>query len=134
MPLRMSNRKNEIIDATIRHIAMHGDSFSMAQVASDVGCSQSLIFKYYPSKEQLLNDCFDFIRLKLKEIFQRTTIPDRPDRESINRWMLDVWFAYSDFLKTNSHCAKAFVFFVSTNMNFPRRYESADSVIKTVVG
>lgn len=43
----MANKRDAIIDATIKRIAEQGGSFSTGQVASDVGCSQSLVFKYF---------------------------------------------------------------------------------------
>ena len=46
----MANKKQAIVDAAIRRIAEEGCSFSTGQVASDLQCSQSLIFRYFPSK------------------------------------------------------------------------------------
>lgn len=47
----MANKKEAIVDAAIRRIANHGGFFSTGQIASDLDCSQSLVFRYYPSKE-----------------------------------------------------------------------------------
>ena len=43
----MANRKNAIIEATIRRISTQGDTFSTSQIAEDVGCSQALVFRFW---------------------------------------------------------------------------------------
>lgn len=86
----MANKKGEIIDTTIRHIAERGDSFSTAQIASEIGCSQSLIFRYYRSKDHLMSECFDRICHELKVIFKSVNVPDVLVRESVIEYMVNV--------------------------------------------
>lgn len=77
----MANKNEAIIDAGIRRIADHGPSFSTGQIASDLKCSQALIFRYYRTKEGLMSACFDRVCHELKLIPKGETLdPTLPVR------------------------------------------------------
>lgn len=130
----MVNKKEAIVDAAIRRIAEQGNSFSTGQVASDLGCSQSLIFRYYRTKEGLMSACFDRVCHELKLILKGVEIPQVLTRESIDGYMLDVWRAHCSYLESNTHIAKAYMYFVSTGRRYPHGYRSAETVLERILG
>ena len=129
----MVNKRKAIVDATIRRIAEMGSSFSTGQIAFDVGCSQSLIFRYYETKERLMSECFDAVCHELRLILQAVGVPQVLTRESINCYMIGMWEAYSRYLESNSHIAKAYLYFISTGRRFPHGYKSAETVLKRIL-
>ena len=130
----MVNKKREIVDATIRRIADMGNSFSTAQIAADVGCSQSLVFRYYKTKERLMSECFDAVCHELKLVIQEVEVPRNLTRESVDCYMIEVWDAYCAYLKNNGHIARAYIYFVSTGKRFPHGYRTAETVLKRILG
>jgi AcrR family transcriptional regulator len=67
----MACKKDFILETTIKHIAIFGGSFSTERIAGDVGCSQSLIFRYYHNKEELMRMCFDSICHDILEVLKK---------------------------------------------------------------
>ena len=129
----MTNKKDSIVDAAIHRIATQGCTFTTGQIASDVDCSQSLIFRYYPSKESLVSACFDKVCHELKLILKGVNVPMRLTRESIDEYTIEVWEAYCRYLESNTHIAQAYMYFVSIGRRFPRGYESAETVLKRIL-
>ena len=129
----MANKKEAIIDAGIRRIADQGPSFSTGQIASDLKCSQALIFRYYRTKEGLMSACFDRVCHELKLILKGVEVPSRLTKESIDMYMIDVWEAYCGYLESNSHIAKAYMYFVSTGRRFPHGYKTAEKVLRRIL-
>ena len=132
-PSLMANRKGAIIDAVIDHIAREGDCFSTAQIAADVGCSQSLIFRYFETKEGLIAACFDRVCRDLLRVLKGVPHPTKYDVESINQYMLDTWKAYCKYLESNTQVAKAYLFFVGRGLRFPRGYRKEDSILRRIL-
>ena len=130
----MTNKKDAIIDAAIRRIADQGCTFTTGKIASDLQCSQSLIFRYYRSKEGLVSACFERICQQLKMILKGVEIPSRLTRESIEGYMIEVWEAYCGYLESNTHIARAYMYFVSIGRRFPHGYGSAEKVLKGILG
>ena len=48
--------------------------------------------------------------------------------------MLDVWDAYCGYLGSNSHIARAYMYFASTGRRYPRGYPSAEAVLRGILG
>ena len=130
----MTNKKGDIIGAAIHRIAMQGDSFSAAQIAADVGCSQSLLFRYYGTKDGLMSACFDTVCHELMGVLRGVEVPGRPDIEKVNRYIIRVWEAYCGYLGSNSHMARAYLFFVGRGMRFPKGYRNAGGVLRRMLG
>ena len=129
----MTNKKEAIVDAAVHRIAEQGSAFSTGQVASDLGCSQSLVFRYYRSKEVLMSACFDRVCHELKLVLKGVEVPRILTRESIDGYLIDVWEAYCGYLDSNSHIAKAYMYFVSTGRRYPHRYRSAETILKRIL-
>lgn len=129
----MANKKAAIVDATIRRIAEQGNSFTTGQVASDLSCSQALIFRYYRTKEELLSVCFDRVCHELKVVLRGVSLPKTMTRDSINGYIVEVWRAYCDYLESNSHIARAYMYFVSVGRRYPHGYNSAEFVLRNLL-
>ncbi|MBR1888561.1 MAG: TetR/AcrR family transcriptional regulator [Candidatus Methanomethylophilus sp.] len=130
----MANKREAIVDATIRHIAEQGGSFPTSLIAEDVGCSQSLIFRYFGSKELLFSACFDKVCLELKEMVSQVELPSDINRNSMNDYLIRLWEAYAEYLQSNSQVARAYTYFISSGRMFPRGCRDADDVIRKILG
>lgn len=130
----MANKRKAIIEAAITRISEQGDNFSTGQVASDVGCSQSLVFRYFVTKEGLMSACFDQVCHELMQTLRDVTVPKVTDAESVRYFMIDVWRAYCGYLESNSHVAKAYMFFVSRGRRLPNGYSRTEDVLRRILG
>ena len=130
----MPNKKEAILETAVRYIAEQGGSFSTEQIASDLGCSQSLIFRYYHTKDNLISACFDWICHELRLVLKEVEIPRVLSKESIDGYILNVWGAYCDYLESKNHVASAYMYFVSTGWKYPRGYGSAETVLEKILG
>ena len=130
----MTNKKEAILDATIDRIAEQGFSFSTVQITSDVGCSQSLVFRYFPTKEKLISESFNKVCRELELALKQVKLPDVLTRESLNDYIMEEWGVYCSYLSSNGRIAKAYLYFVAKGTRFPRGFRSAEAVIKRLLG
>ena len=128
----MTNKREAIIDAGIRRIADQGCSFTTGQIASDLECSQALIFRYYRTKEGLMTACFEKVCHELMLVMKGVELPSKLTRESIDGYMIELWNTYRSYLESNVHIAKAYMYFVCTGRRYPQRYRTAERVLKGI--
>lgn len=70
MVFTMAGKKDEIIRATVDYIAENGISdVSSKKIAEKAGCSDALIYKYFPTKEALIKGCLDHLEDLNKLLF-----------------------------------------------------------------
>lgn len=130
----MANKRDAIIDAAIGRISEEGGGFSTAQIAADAGCSQSLVFRYFDTKEGLMSACFERVCHELLQTLRGVAVPKDPDTDSVRAFMMDVWRAYCGYLESNTHMAKAYLFFVGRGRRFPKGYRRAEDVLRRILG
>ena len=129
----MTTRKPEIIEAAIQRYADEGSAFSTEDVARDVGCSQSLIFKYFGTKKGLISACFDEICHEIRLELDKVPFPERIDSHSVQRYMMDVWEVYFNYLRSNRSHAGVYVTLVARGYRYPVGYDSPEEVLKRIL-
>lgn len=129
----MTNKKPIIIRATIERLIKDGRSFSTEDVANDAGCSQSLIFRYYGTKDGLISACFDEICHEIRIELEKVPFPERIDPATIQCYMMDVWESYFNYLRSNRSHAKVYVACVSHGYRYPAGYDSPEAVLKRIL-
>lgn len=71
----MGERKEQIITSTLEWIAVNGATdMSSKKLAEHIGCSEALIFKYFPSKDALFQACLERINA-LNERLVKEVVP-----------------------------------------------------------
>lgn len=109
----MTNKKLAIIEATIERLIREGRTFSTEDVAKDVGCSQSLIFRYCRTKDDIVSVCFDEICHEIRIELDKVPFPEKVDSNTILNYMMDVWEIYFDYLSSKRSHTKVYVACVS---------------------
>jgi AcrR family transcriptional regulator len=61
--LTPESRKEQIVQNAIRYFAAHGFSASTRELAREVGVSQPLLYRYFPSKEALVDHVYNKVYL-----------------------------------------------------------------------
>lgn len=130
----VTNKKDTILETTIKHIAIFGDSFSTERIAEDVGCSQSLIFRYYHNKKELMRMCFDSVCHDMLAVLKSISFPLEVTPDSINNYILEIWDAYMMYLESNEHKAKTYVFFINRGYRYPTGYPNPNAVVRKIIG
>lgn len=93
------SRKEEFIDAAMLIVAEGGlDNFSMKKVTGKIGVSEALIYKYYPTKENLLYSCFESVHKSIARLFNGLKTPDFTTAAEVYGFIRELWLKYFTFL------------------------------------
>lgn len=98
---RTGNKREAIIAASVRAIALDGPSAPTKAIAKEVGIAEGTIFRYFPTKDDLLNSVF----LHLKAEFRKAA-EDAPDA-SEGEFLWAEWDRYIDWGIANPDSYKA---------------------------
>lgn len=67
----MAGKRDEMLQTALRIIASSGASdFSSKMIAAELGCSEALVYKYFPSKNDLMKGCLEYIHSLNDELFR----------------------------------------------------------------
>lgn len=87
---RMSptDRESQILDRAIEHFAAEGFSASTRELAQRLGVTHSLLYKYFPSKEALLDRVYERVYLDRLAVIPDDLLADRqlPIRTRLHRY------------------------------------------------
>lgn len=71
----MSGKKDDIIEEALRLIALEGaQACTTKTISKNVGCSEALVYKYFPSKEALFEGCLSRIN-ELNQLLVTQVVP-----------------------------------------------------------
>lgn len=97
--MESSDRKSEILDASMKMVCEHGLlSFTTKKVASYMGISESLIYKYFVSKDKLLYSCFEVVHKKVAALMEQ--VINTPTNAEISEveFIKQMWYSYFNLL------------------------------------
>lgn len=97
--LGSADRKVEILDASMKMVCEHGlPAFTTKKVAEYMGISESLIYKYFPSKDNLLYDCFEVVHKKIASFMVGIVHAQKATEMSEAEFARQLWLSYFDLL------------------------------------
>ena len=131
---RMANSKNRIIDSTIRILGENGLNCPMSLVAEDVGCSDTLIFRYFKKKELLLDICFHKVCHSILERLRSVEFPEELDDDTFLEYVRGIWDEYMGFLMDQPEMAAFYLQYSWSKGPFPSGYKRPDDVVRKVLG
>lgn len=100
----MMDRRTQFLDVTMKIVADRGFAdFSMKQVTNMVGCSEALLYRYFPSKADLFSQCFHEACREIDALFAVSESPHLTDQKSIDNEIRSIWERYFRFLIQNKH-------------------------------
>lgn len=129
----MDNKKDKILETTIHVMGNSGLHASMKDVVKQVGCSESLIYKYYKTRKKLMFACFNNI---CKEIcLDLSTISPHKDplKEEFKEYLHSIWITLYEYFKNNEEKRHFFVQYCSDFKLIPKNIK-ASCVIKNILG
>lgn len=98
------SRMSELIDVTMQVAAETGlTALSLKKVTRRAGVSEALIYKYFETKENLLNNCFKSVHKQIASLFDRMEIPMIRTPEEVYLAVRTLWMTYFSFLVKNSY-------------------------------
>lgn len=97
--MESSNRKAEILDASMKVVCEYGlSSFTAKKVAAYMGISESLIYKYFVSKDKLLYNCFEVVHKKVAALMgQIINMPVTAEISEVE-FIRQMWYSYFNLL------------------------------------
>ena len=128
------NRRQQIIEAAIERIAEDGIRFSTEDIARDIGCSQSLIFKYFERKGDLIQECFVVVCRKVSVVVSSVVAPAKYDYDSVIGYLMEIWDRFIDYMNDNTVYARAYVFFMAHGFVFPYQGERSEKAVRRILG
>ena len=130
----MANRREQILSCAIARIAEDGEAFSTESVAKDAMCSQSLVFRHFGSKMGLMDECFLWVCKEFTDTFTYVKLPETLTVDSLNAYAMEIWDACYTYLRSNSHVARTYLFFIRRGQRFPKGYRTPGDVMKRILG
>lgn len=126
------NKKNEILAATIERFYKDGEHFTLDDVAKDVSCSKTLIIRYYGTKNNLVDSCFDYICHEMINLFSAKAelLNDNP----IENYYREIWDTYIRYLVDNPSKANMYYFYSMRYKQYPSGYKSPLQVVAKIIG
>lgn len=88
--IKSPEKREAILQAAVREIAENGLGASTAKIARRAGLAEGTMFRYFASKDELLNELF--FELK-SEVYQRI-YADFPDRAGLRERTRHIWSEY----------------------------------------
>ncbi len=97
--MERSQRKSEILDASMKIACKYGlPAFTTKKVADHIGISESLIYKYFFSKDNLLYACYEVTHKNIAGLMSRiASIPKVMEISDID-FIRQMWVSYFEFL------------------------------------
>lgn len=103
----MANKKEALMDATMQVISETGfGGFSMKRVTELAGVGETLVYKHFETKENLLYECFRSFHDDLVEFVELYSLDEVKEQFKTDGVMLvlkKVWMDYLDFLVRNKY-------------------------------
>lgn len=95
----MNATQQALMTETMKIVAEVGlDGLSMRQVAARVGVSNSIIYQYFGTKDNLLYECFMQFNREIGNFFKGFTIDEKLKGRKILQAVHDEWFRYFEFM------------------------------------
>ncbi|MBC77712.1 MAG: hypothetical protein CME64_17030 [Halobacteriovoraceae bacterium] len=129
----MSEKREKIIQASLKLFTQKGiDSTSTASIAKEAGVGTGTVFHHYSNKDELINECFKYVKEKLREALQEIDSDDFVDKahaywKSAVEWYLDNK-AEAQFLSIYQHDPK-----LNNGKSFTITTEISDLVMKVII-
>lgn len=98
----MQSTEAAMLQTTMDIVAEKGlDGFSMKQVTTRMGVAESLLYKYFGTKENLLYQCFLVVNRQIGALFENVTLPPACDEAAIAAFVQQQWERYFLFMVGN---------------------------------
>lgn len=111
----MKKRAESLVNTTLDVVAQDGLSgFTVKKVTQGAGVSETLIYKYFDSKEDLLWHCFREVRARLEAAVEAVPIPKKADRMVYYALAREKWEQYFRFLVRHPRDMRFFHEFVQS--------------------
>lgn len=105
--LPAAEREQQILEAAIAFFAEHGFAGQTRELARTMGLSHSAIFKYFPSKDALIERVYEQVFVSRWEAGWNALIVDRS--KALERRLASFYAAYTDRI-FDEHWVRIFVF------------------------
>lgn len=100
--MRFKERSKNLIASTMQIVADNGFAeFTMKKVTQCAGVSEALLYKYFATKEELLESTFTASCNEVFSIFDDFQLPDTDDKLTVYAVFRGMWDTYFDFLIKN---------------------------------
>ena len=91
---KVADKRTAILEATLDLISERGfHNTPMSLIAKTAGVSTGIVYHYFSSKEELINDLYKEIKLETIQAMRA----DYSDDLSLNERFLDIWYNYVRF-------------------------------------
>ena len=126
------NKKNDILLKTIELYHIKGATVSLDDIATELGCSKTLIIHYYGTKRNLMSSCFTLICHEIRLRLHEVSGPEVCTVENIRSYLSDLWRAYFGYLMENPKKARFFIQHAHSHGPLPPKYRTVEEVIKRI--
>lgn len=128
-----TDRKEAIILKTIEIVSRDGLGTTTKAIMKEMGFSESLAYRYFESKEDLISQAFRRVCRDMIDFVKTVKFPDDPTPDNIMEYMKNSWMAYFTFLQENPEKGKFYLFYTESGHRFPEGYYSPQQVVVKIL-
>lgn len=129
----MTTKKDQILDKTIEVLGRDGLHTSLKVVADELGCAESLIYRYYESNDNIKALCFRLICREIISNLQSIPFPEETTDEKIIAYIRKLWISYFAYLRDNPLKKRYYLLYTLTGHQFPEGYSSPKDVVSKIL-
>lgn len=100
---RSEDKQIALLDAAIEVVAIQGVGATTALIAKRAGVAEGTLFRYFPTKDDLLNELYIYIKQNLGAAMKRNLLQNAPLMELVQ----SLWDGYIDWGIDNPNAIKA---------------------------
>lgn len=94
--LAPNEREQQIVERAIEYFSTHGFSGSTRELAKQIGVTQPLLYRYFPSKDVLIERVYNEVYCWDSSWNKQITAPEKPLRQKL----IDFYIAYANTILT----------------------------------
>lgn len=121
------------MDKTIEVFGREGIDTSLKDVAKELGCAESLIYRYYETRENVTDQCFRKICREIISVLQNIEFPQTLNTENLIGYLRKSWVAYFAYLRDNPLKKRYYLQYTMTGKSFPTGYDSPKDVVAKIL-
>ncbi|MDO4182151.1 MAG: TetR/AcrR family transcriptional regulator [Coriobacteriia bacterium] len=126
----MANRQEELMEATFHLVAEEGlYGLTLKKVAAAVGVSETLVYKYFRNKEELLYSCFEMVHKDIGRLCAQIPAPEGSSIEYCLNYAHTLWLRYFDLLISEGE--RTLFYFIYRDSPYIKTIQEGDAVART---
>ncbi|MBE6525287.1 MAG: TetR/AcrR family transcriptional regulator [Thermoplasmata archaeon] len=132
--IKITNRKNKIVECAINIMGIHGLNCSMDMVTKEADCSDTLIYKYFKSRNGLIAACHERICEEVIKEVRKVPFPEEIEKEYVMEYFHEIWNVYFKYVQNHIEKCEFLIQYSCQKNTYPSMYSNQNNLISEILG